>query len=343
VTSPRLRSTALLLSLLLTLLTVPAVRASTLPPRGHSVAGADISWPNCPRGMGIPGRRSPGNPMPPAGSKYAVVGLTNGPAFFPNPCLARQVAWVKARHLWLGAYSVVSYPTAAQLKKHGGAGTLLTRVRRVGVAEARFNLTSLRRAGVRKPPMVWVDVEPVRSAPWSRSTAANNALLDGALAGYRAAGVRVGIYSYRYGWKEITGGRRLPKIPTWVPLSTCSKRSFSGGPVWMTQTTSRGSDLDKTCAALSGTGPRRHPLTRYARTTLRTGSHGPAVVALQKRLAVAADGAFGPRTKGKVVRFQRSHRLPATGVVERRTWKALGAGTLVPGRPSRFPALFAST
>ena len=342
-TSPRLRSTAILISLALTLLTAPALRASTLPPKGHSVAGADVSWPNCPRGMGMPGRRSPGNPMPPAGSKYVIVGLTNGPGFFPNLCLARQVAWTKARHLWLGAYSVVSYPTTAQLKKYGGQGPLLTRVRRVGVAQARFNLATLRRAGVARVPMIWVDVEPVRSAPWSASHAANNALINGALAGYRAARVRVGIYSYRYGWQEITGGRRLPGIPTWVPLSTCSARSFSGGPVWMTQTTSHDSDLDRTCAALSGTGPHRHPLTRYARTTLRTGARGAAVVALQKRLALKADGAFGPRTKGKVVRFQRARRLPATGVVETRTWRALGAGTMVPGKRSRFPALFAST
>jgi hypothetical protein len=247
VTSPRLRSAAVLLSFVAALLAGPATLASTPPPVGTAVSGADISWPNCPPGMGIPQRRTQGEPMPPSGSRYVIVGLTNGPAFTPNPCLARQVSWVKARHLWLGVYSVVSYPTAAQLRTYGGTGTLATRLHRVGAAEARFNLTHMHKAGLAKAPMAWVDVEPVKGWPWSTSTSANNALIDGALAGYRAAGMRVGLYSYRYGWNEITGGRRLTTIPTWVPLSTCSKASFSGGPIWLTQTTSNGSDLDRTC------------------------------------------------------------------------------------------------
>jgi peptidoglycan hydrolase-like protein with peptidoglycan-binding domain len=50
------------------------------------------------------------------------------------------------------------------------------------------------------------------------------------------------------------------------------------------------------------------------------------VVALQKALRVTpASGWFGPRTRTAVIDFQRRHRLPVTGVVESRTWKALGA------------------
>lgn len=226
--------------------------ASTLPARGSAVSGADISWPNCPKGMGIPQRPTLGLPMPLASAKYVIIGLTNGPGFTPNPCLARQIAWVKARHLWLGVYSVVSYPTAAQLRKYGGTGTLRTRLHRVGVAQARFNLATMRKAGLARAPMVWVDVEPVRSAPWSSSTRNNNAVIDGAMLAYRVARMHVGLYSYRYGWKEITGGRRLPTVSTWVPLSTCSKPSFSGGPILLTQTTSNSRDLNKTCPGRVG-------------------------------------------------------------------------------------------
>ncbi len=68
------------------------------------------------------------------------------------------------------------------------------------------------------------------------------------------------------------------------------------------------------------------PLTRYKSLVLRYNSRGPAVLALQKALRVShASGWFGPRTRTAVITFQRAHRLPATGVVEARTWKALGA------------------
>jgi hypothetical protein len=74
------------------------------------------------------------------------------------------------------------------------------------------------------------------------------------------------------------------------------------------------------------TSPGRHPeLTGYLGITLRIGAHRPAVAALQRRLGIAADGRFGPRTRTAVKRFQRHHFLPVTGVVGRRTWRALGA------------------
>lgn len=68
------------------------------------------------------------------------------------------------------------------------------------------------------------------------------------------------------------------------------------------------------------------PLTPYKGLVLRYNSRGPAVVALQKALRVTpASGWFGIRTRTAVIDFQRRHRLPASGVVESRTWKALGA------------------
>jgi hypothetical protein len=68
------------------------------------------------------------------------------------------------------------------------------------------------------------------------------------------------------------------------------------------------------------------PLTRYKALVLRYNSRGPAVVALQKALRVTpASGWFGPMTRTAVIAFQRRVGLPATGVVDSRTWKALGA------------------
>jgi hypothetical protein len=71
--------------------------------------------------------------------------------------------------------------------------------------------------------------------------------------------------------------------------------------------------------------PTTSPLTRYATTVLRYDDRGPAVLALQKALKVSASGWFGPKTRTAVIAFQVRAKLPATGVVDARTWKALGA------------------
>ena len=71
-----------------------STRAVAEPDAGGLVVGRDVSWPNCPRGMGIPSRPSQGKPMPPPSARFVVIGLTNGPAFHPNPCLETQVDYV---------------------------------------------------------------------------------------------------------------------------------------------------------------------------------------------------------------------------------------------------------
>ncbi len=77
-------------------------------------------------------------------------------------------------------------------------------------------------------------------------------------------------------------------------------------------------------AALTPAPPAVGALASYRNQVLRTGSTGPAVVALQRALHVApADGAFGPMTAGAVMAFQRAHHLTASGVVDAPTWSAL--------------------
>ncbi len=76
-----------------------------------------------------------------------------------------------------------------------------------------------------------------------------------------------------------------------------------------------------------------------ARPTLRLGSQGPHVEALQRRLAHwgyyrgPVDGQFGPLTEEAVRLFQKRNGLPEDGVVGRDTWILVGlwgAGTLSP-------------
>ncbi|GGV97620.1 hypothetical protein GCM10015535_69390 [Streptomyces gelaticus] len=62
--------------------------------------------------------------------------------------------------------------------------------------------------------------------------------------------------------------------------------------------------------------------------TLRTGSQGAAVTALQQLLtaqghSLTADGAFGPRTAAAIQAFQKDQGLQADGVVGPNTWNAL--------------------
>lgn len=76
------------------------------------------------------------------------------------------------------------------------------------------------------------------------------------------------------------------------------------------------------------------PLAAYAKTTLKKGSRGPAVVALQKALRVGADGAFGPLTEAAVKAFQARSNLPATGIVGPTTWTAL----MTPGGSTSSPS-----
>lgn len=342
---------ALVSSLAATLAPAAPAAASTPPPVGSLAQGADVSWPNCPKGMGIAERPTQGLPMPTAASTWVVVGLTNGPAFTPNPCVVAQVAWVKARHLWLSSYAITSFPTRAQYATYGGTGSVATRLYRTGLAQARYNVGTMRRAGI-TAPMVWIDVEPVAGRPWQANPAYNQVVVAGAVRGYVDAGLRVGFYSYNNGWRQIMGTKRFPNTPTWVPsgldtaasaYAKCSAPSFSGGPVWLGQWTRDGRDYGLACPGVTGTKAAPSPLTPYAGTTLRKGSRGAAVVALQRRLALVADGIFGSITEARVMAVQRSLRVSPTGVVTTPLWKALGAGTTVPGRPSAFPRMFAST
>jgi hypothetical protein len=234
------------------------VRVAPRRASGAPVDGADISWPNCPTTVGIPGRHGYNLPMPTRGARFVVVGATNGPAFTPNPCLRGQVRWVKQHHLLASAYAVIHYPTSIELARYGGSGSLTTRLARVGAAEAHHALATLGDAGLR-PPMVWVDVETVGGHPWSTSAVRNRALITGVVGELQRSHVRIGIYSYRTAWNRITGAWRS-SLPTWVPtgstrradaLARCRQRSFSGGRVLMGQWTAGSRDFDVTCPGVA--------------------------------------------------------------------------------------------
>lgn len=224
------------------------------------VEGGDLSWPQCPEGMGIKERRTLGLPMPLGSAEYVVIGLTNGPAFTPNPCLASQVEWAEKNKVMTSAYAVISYPDAATLRERGGEGpgdaeTQVGRLTNVGYQQAQWNLKAMERAGL-ESPSVWMDVEPVPDWEWSDDIAANQAVVKGALAGYQEAGKRVGVYSIEGLWTPIVGDLHL-QLPEWRPAGETSRAAalercggdwmFQGGAAVMVQWLEDSRDRNVTC------------------------------------------------------------------------------------------------
>ncbi len=273
----RVLSTAIATVLAATgVLSSPSARPTAAPPAraAHSpgVPGRDVSWPNCPKGLGMPSRPTQGKPMPPPTAPFVVIGLTNGPAFHPNPCLTAQVDYAKQNHLWASAYAVATYPTPWQLDTYGATGPhthghRVGRLWNTGWAQARTNVAAMDAVGLHSPAL-WIDVEPVSApSPWSHRRGGNRAVLDGAIAYYRSAGLRVGFYSTQNMWRDIVGpvGYGFAEWRT-AGLSTrraavarCRTGRFQGGRAVLTQWYSPREDFDLVCPG----PPARHVLRRY--------------------------------------------------------------------------------
>lgn len=253
----------------------PVGIAATSATGSTAVVGGDVSWPQCPVGMGIPARRSLGLPMPGDRARFVVIGLTNGPAFTPNPCLDSQVQWARDRRIPVSAYAVATWPTARQLSRYGASGpyagtTRRSRLRNVGYAEGRYNLRRLAAVGL-AVPHVWVDVEHYSIRPWSGDRRDNRAVVRGVVRAYQDAGVATGFYSTALQWADIVG-RVAWGLPEWhtagprsrsVALTRCADAPFQGGPVVLAQWWTDTADHDLVCPA----GPAATDLPAYFTAT----------------------------------------------------------------------------
>ncbi|WP_203335451.1 hypothetical protein [Nocardioides limicola] len=232
-----------------------------IPPREGLVYGGDVSWPNCRPGIGIPERETKGLPMPTDEAEFVIIGLTNGPGYFMNPCLDVQVAWAKQHQMMTSVYSVISFPDDLQLARHGDEGpfdptTPLGRLRNAGHAQGTFNMNSMRVVGVQSPA-IWLDIEPVKDWEWSDDTAANVAVIEGAIRAYTDAGYRLGIYSVPSLWRNIAG-TWSPGLPEWrsagqtsreQALTRCDgdQHAFQGGEPILAQWWDDERDHNLTC------------------------------------------------------------------------------------------------
>ena len=231
----------------------PSITVPKLPRQRDlgPVLGGDISWPQCPKGMGIPEKRSEGLPLPDASARFVVIGLTNGPGFVANPCIADQVAWARSRHLLVAAYSVISGPT--RFSPSGVTGEEL------GRRQAEFNIATMKKAGLQSP-IVWLDVESVPHFDWSGDTQANAAVVRGAAKGYTDAGFTVGTYSTPYLWRGVVGDLAL-NVPEWRAAGQTSQAEalrrcrgdwvIQGGRGVLGQWVESGRDRNVTCPGAS--------------------------------------------------------------------------------------------
>lgn len=228
------------------------------------VLGSDISWPQCPKGLGIPERPTLGLPPPLPEAEYVIIGLTNGPAFTENPCLADQVASVRSSGRLLASYAVTSYPDDEALEAVGDDGpydgsTPGGALANTGYQQAAFGVAEMARTGL-ETPVVWVDVEPVADFEWSSDLEANAAVVRGVVRGYEDAGYEVGIYSTAYLWAEIVGDLELG-LPEWraagetsraEALARCGpESSIQGGEPVMGQWLADSRDHNVTCPGVS--------------------------------------------------------------------------------------------
>lgn len=79
-----------------------------------------------------------------------------------------------------------------------------------------------------------------------------------------------------------------------------------------------------------GASPAAKAVASYSGLYLHRGSTGPAVSALQTVLRVSSSGNYLAQTRAAVRTFQRAHKLPATGAMNRRTWQRLLGAVLTP-------------
>ncbi|MBM9458786.1 hypothetical protein JK386_02650 [Nocardioides sp. zg-536] len=238
---------------------------SDIAPRDGEVLGGDVSWPQCPRGMGIPQKQGLAMPMPLPEAEYVVLGLTNGPGFTPNPCLADQVEWARTHDVLVAAYAVSSYPDAATLKRYGADGphdasTKLGRLKNVGYQQARYNIGTMGKVGLLSP-IIWIDIEPVPLFEWSSDLRANAAVIEGVARGYVDAGYRIGVYSTPALYRGVVGDLTLDGVPEWRAAGHTSRTearnrcgpdwSIQGGTAVMGQWVEKRRDQNITCPGIA--------------------------------------------------------------------------------------------
>ncbi|MGI9033037.1 MAG: hypothetical protein ACR2HY_05040 [Acidimicrobiales bacterium] len=213
----------------------PVTRAGAV-----SGIGYDISWPQC------------GKPLPPTPA-FAVVGVGDGKPYTDNPCLATEYRWAQASGLPPAFYMNTANPgpdtTAINwYAQHSPNAACSPADQRACAYNYGYNAAAQAYAYAGSQAAAgtghtwWLDVETGNS--WSPTNlGANLADIAGSIDYLSSRKVPVGVYSTPYQWGKITGGARLAGLPNWAAGARdasqasvyCSTKSFSGGPVLLSQ------------------------------------------------------------------------------------------------------------
>lgn len=229
----------------------------------QAAIGIDVSWPQC--GQSLPADRA-----------FGIIGVNGGKANTTNPCLADQLRWaVESRggtfqstvQLYVNTGNPGGSAPSSPWPSGGSTpyGTCngsdsLACAWQYGWDRAMEDMAvrlapAAQAAGLMTSPTAytwWLDVETGNT--WQSDTAANRADLEGMAAAFRHEGVRAGVYSSPYMWREIVGTvdslSPLYGLNSWLPGAISLKGAVAncgldpltaGGRVVLTQYTT---DLD---------------------------------------------------------------------------------------------------
>jgi hypothetical protein len=199
--------------------------------------GLDVSWPQCDK------------PLPATPSAFTVVGVDGGKAYTTNSCFARQYRWASSSGTLPSLYMTLRSPegkTAVRGMTGPYGNCAPTNDNCIALnygynaAQEAFVYAQVQVA----PPssiMWWLDVET--QSHWSKDTALNAQVIQGAIDYLKQKGVPLGIYSTRLQWRQIAGGF-APALPNWIagahdaadaPTMCIPSNVFGGGQLWMVQ------------------------------------------------------------------------------------------------------------
>lgn len=145
---------------------------------------------------------------------------------------------------------------------------------------------------------------------------------------------RTGAYGVRGAMFDMYGRRGYERGFLGLPLSHeynsggQIRQNFEGGTLYWTPSSGAGV-VGWEPANPFYFGPTKNPTSERGGRNLTPGWNGPKVLLVQKKLGTYTRGTqvtMNPKTIDAVKRWQRSHGLRATGVVDKQTWDSMGLG-----------------